>query len=258
MTGSYAALCSGFYVNQKLTTRMDLPLRREAVLDLFERVRKEFPRLTRFRRYRDPSGGIAELALETASKEPNDTWLALRRTSIRSGYVDPSALADATRFHKSVLDLTPFYLSINTLDVESLEVMLGFDLDAAGNHNEIVREALLGQSSLGRMCESAGEHPLIELQPSIGFALNEQADMQAYVEIKTRTGPREVRSGRHPEAPISVLVSVRRSGSFVEAGLKDLGALYDRLSGEAERLIDERVAPWIIQPLRQTIASGNR
>lgn len=257
MSASYAALCSGYFVNQKLTTRMDLPLRREAVLDLFERVRREFPRLDRFRRYRDPSGGVGELALETTSKEPHDIWLALRRTSVRGGYSDPGSADEAYKFHKSCLDLAPFYLSINPLDVESLEVMVGLDLDAAGNHNEIVREALLAGSPLSRLVEASGDAPLIDLQPVVGFALSDRADVQAYVEVKTRTGTREVRAGRHPEAPITVLVSARRSGSFVGSGARDLGSVFDHLAGEVERLIEERVIPNVIHPLRQAISSGS-
>ncbi len=258
MTGSYAAICSGFYVNQRLSTRMELPLKREAVLDLFERIRKEFPRLDRFRRYRDASGSVGELALETSGKTPHDQWIALRKTSVRTGIVDPPSLPEAYKFHRSALDLAPFYLSINPLDISGLEVMLGFDLDAGGNHNDIVREALLDHSPLARLTDTHGEQPLIRLEPSVGFALSARADVQGFVEIKTRTGAREVRNNRFPESPISVLVSVRQSGSFVDPATKDLGAVFDRLAAEAEELVDSRVAPCIINPLRQAIASGSR
>ena len=36
MATSYGALCDDFYVNQKLTLRMDMPSDRETVLHLFE------------------------------------------------------------------------------------------------------------------------------------------------------------------------------------------------------------------------------
>ena len=60
---SYSAFCSNFYVNQKLGLKLDLPERRETVLDLFDRVRRAFPRLCNFQRYE------GEVALESDSAE---------------------------------------------------------------------------------------------------------------------------------------------------------------------------------------------
>ena len=51
MDATFAGICSDFYVNQKIALTMDVPDGREAVLDLFGRVQKEFPRLERLRRY---------------------------------------------------------------------------------------------------------------------------------------------------------------------------------------------------------------
>jgi len=45
------ALCTDFYINQKLSLKMDLPSARETVLDMFDRVRKELPNMDRLRRY---------------------------------------------------------------------------------------------------------------------------------------------------------------------------------------------------------------
>ena len=43
MPSSINAICSDFYVNQKLALKMDLPTRRETVLDMFDRIRREMP-----------------------------------------------------------------------------------------------------------------------------------------------------------------------------------------------------------------------
>ena len=51
MDAQLAGICSDFYVNQKLALTMDVPEGREAVLDLFGRIKKEFPWLERLRRY---------------------------------------------------------------------------------------------------------------------------------------------------------------------------------------------------------------
>lgn len=43
MTESFRALCSDFYVNQKLSVKLELPRGRETVLDMCERIRRQFP-----------------------------------------------------------------------------------------------------------------------------------------------------------------------------------------------------------------------
>ena len=51
MSGNpFAAFCDDFYVNMRLGSQMNLPHNRETVLHFFERVQKEFPQMTRFRK----------------------------------------------------------------------------------------------------------------------------------------------------------------------------------------------------------------
>ncbi len=245
----YRALCSGFFINQKLSTKMDLPLKRETVLDLFERVRKERPRLERLKRYQ------GELALESALRAGEQEWVALRRNSVRSGAADPPAVSDALKLHRLALELAPFYLSINPLDVDGLELTYGFELDAAGNHHAIVRDALLKNTPLAAATESDAWAPM-DIQPCIGIALNERCDLQAWIEVKTKTSVREIRRDRYNEEPISVCLTVRKAGSVKE--IRELGVVFDMLTANAERLVNDRLVPHIIQPLRQAIASANR
>ena len=51
MDSQLVGICSDFYVNQKLALTLDVPDGRESVLDLFGRLKKEFPWLERLRRY---------------------------------------------------------------------------------------------------------------------------------------------------------------------------------------------------------------
>ncbi len=192
MTPSFAALCSDFYVNSKLSVKMDLPSERETILQFFERVRKEAPLMRRFRRFR------GELALESPEQEGRNQWVALRRTSVRAGSVNPESLEEAHRLHRMVTRIAPFYLSINPLDIDSLEVLYGFDLEAQGNHNAIVYETLFADSPLARILDPDAAYPgaqPIDLQPFLGVALSDRCDIQAFFEIKTRTTPRQVRTG---------------------------------------------------------------
>ena len=112
MATSFGALCSDFYVNQKISLKMDLPTGRETVLDLFDRIRREFPSMDRFRRY------DGELALEAPEQSSHYSWMALRRTTVRSGSVNPDSLEQAYKLHRLVLEVAPYFLSISPLDIE--------------------------------------------------------------------------------------------------------------------------------------------
>ena len=51
MSTSFGALCTDFYVNQKIDVAMDLPTTQETILDLFDRVKKVVPVMDRLRRF---------------------------------------------------------------------------------------------------------------------------------------------------------------------------------------------------------------
>lgn len=290
MPTSYGALCSGFTASQKLLVSMTLPSEREPVLGLFERVRKQRPALRQFKRYSN------ELALESGplpgapgqvedSDADSEEWVAMRKRSVRSGVVNPSSMKSAKDLHTLVLQTSPFYLGINPLEVEYLEVCFAFDMDAAGNHNRIVAEALLGNGPLAKFVEKEmeerGAQP-IDVQPFLGLAFGKAQNIEAYLELKTKTGPTPSdgeesddldssfgaeTNGRiefdgadddedalEMEEPITVYLTVRRNGPLTS--VDELPAWLDDLWSRAERLTDERVAPLILKPLRRAIASG--
>jgi len=162
MSTSYQALCTDFFVNSRLGVKMDLPSERQTVLDLFERLRREDPTLRRFRRFE------GELALESRGPDnAAEKWVSLRRTSVRTGVVNPSSLETGHRLHRFVMQIAPFYLSINPIDVASVEVSYGFDLEARGNHHAIIHDALLAGSPLGAFFDPDGPLP-IDLAPVVG------------------------------------------------------------------------------------------
>lgn len=248
MTPTYAALCTDFYVNQKIVSKLDLPTNRETVLEMFDRVRKTLPAMDRFRRYED------EIALESADDRGDYSWMALRRTSLRSGWVNPTSLDEAYRLHRLILEAAPYFLSLSPLDVEYIELVFGFDLEARGNRSEIVFDALLADSPLGAMIEGKSEQ-VLDVQPMLGFSLSARGDVQAYVEIKTRSLPADGPfglSGAEPEMqPISVYLTARKCGPL--DSIESFKSAFGTLAGSAERLAEERVIPQIIMPLREAI-----
>lgn len=247
MSESYRALCNDFYVNLKLSVRMELPRTRETVLDMFERVRKQFPHMNAFRKYKD------ELALESPQQEMPHRWLAVRANSVRSGVVNPDTSEEGYSLHRHLLEAAPTYMSIPALDVEFVELLYGFDLAANGNHDAIVLDALIPGSPLAALLDIPAATP-IDCQPMVGLSLGKRGDLEVYFEVKTRNtrgmGPRDTDA---PE-PISVYLTLRKFGPFAET--KDLPSVLGRLTKTGEDLIEHRVVPGLIVPIREVIASG--
>lgn len=241
---SFATLCSDFYINQKIMLSMDLPKMKESASELFDRVRREIPEFERIRPFED------ELSLETAEIEGQYQWVGLRPRAIASGYVNPKHADKAYDLHRLVLELAPYYLSLTSLQIECVELVFGFDLYARENRNALVMRSLLGDSPLASLVDDSVEQ-LIDVQPRIGFALNEACDLQAFVEIKTRTTAVETATQVYQDEPISVFLTVRKNGPIQD--LEELGSTFDRLSGHIEHIAEHRVIPDVIVPLHQAI-----
>lgn len=247
MATSFGALCTDFYINHKLGVKMDIPAGRETVLHLFDRIRADQPDMSRFRRFSD------ELALESRRQDGAYQWLALRQRSVRSGNVNPESLEQAYELHQLILKLVPYHLSISSLDVEYQELLFGFDLEAKANHHEIVHEALVAESPLASLVEYPGARPL-DVQPIIGISLSARCDLQAWFEVKTLTTPGQVRAGRFRREPISVLLTVRKTGPINKPD--DLLATFETLRENAERLAEDLVVPKLVTPISRAITSS--
>lgn len=245
MSGSFSALCSDFYVNQKLAVKLDLPRGRETILDMFERVRREFPTMQAFRRYQD------ELALESPTTDTPHRWLAIRTSTVRSGVVNPADLSEGYALHRHVLEVAPFFLSISTLDVEHMELLYGFDLECGADHDEIVHRALLAGTRLGVLGDMHGASP-IDCQPMFGVRLDPAAQIEAHLEVKTRTSGESKRGPSSAES-ISVYVILRSYAPVTD--ITRLVTTLDRLRRYGEDLVETRVVPEIIVPLRQEIGA---
>lgn len=242
MTASYSAFCTDHYLNLKLGLKLELSRSRDTVLSLFERVRRQYPGMSEFRKYSD------ELALESPTSESPHRWLAVRSSSVRAGVVNPVVAADAYRLHDMVLDVAPYFLDISPLDVDFVEVLFGFDIEAGGNHDAIVAETLLGGSALAGLFD-LGEGLPIDCQPLVGLTLGDGTE--AFFEVRTR--PEESRSDRRGE-PISVYLTLRRSGPIEE--LKQLGARFREMTEHGEALVERGVIPVLLNPIRDGIVPG--
>lgn len=252
MAESYNHLADDTYINARLSVTMDLALTREPVMSLFERVKRDQPAMARFRKTK------SELALESDLVDGQQYWLGLRRRSVRSGLLNPAKLDAAYKYHKLVLDTAPLYLTISPLDVTSLEVVFGFNLMATGNHDAIVFDALVAGSPLASMLSVKGATPS-DVQPVFGLNLSPGGEVQAMFEVRTKP-PLPGDGEPHPAmdadmpSPISVLLFVRKVGAPDD--IKDLGNTLKMLMKVGDDLVAHRVAPFVLKPLREVIASS--
>lgn len=247
MGDSYKALCGDFYINQKLTVKMDLPRSRETVLEFFERVRKQFPQMNQFRRYRE------ELALESPQSDVPHRWVAVRSSTIRSGSVNPPTAQEGYALHQHILETAPYFLNVSSLDIDSVELLFGFDLAASGNHNSIVADAILAGSPLRSALELQGA-TVSECQPVLGVSFGQRGEYEINVEIKTRGQQGHGKDGEPGQEPISVYLVLRRLGAVTD--LKELPKILSQLIATGEELVDKRVVPTLLTPIREVIASS--
>ncbi len=240
----FSSFCTDFYVNQKIALKLDLPTGRETVLHMFDRVRREFPRMERFRRYE------GELALESPDTERTYSWVALRQTSVRSGWVNPETCEQAYRLHRLLLETAPYFLSISAIDIDHLDLVFGFDLEAEHNRDQVVFDALFGDSPLAGLLERNDES-IVDAQPFIGINLGGDGLTHAFVEVKTRPKPDETHGADGRIDPISVYLTVRRIGGIrvLDEGL----SIFASLAEHAEQLAEQRVVPHVLAPIHAAL-----
>jgi hypothetical protein len=153
--------------------------------------------------------------------------------------------------HRLALEIAPYMLSVSPLDCEALDLLFGFDFTFRGNHNQLVAEALGISPSLERMMELPEAH-VINFEPSLTIALDEECRLQCRVSVETRTNAYQVRTGDYPEEQLSVYVTARQYGSlnpertFVET--------LEKLFEICQEMLQGHVIEHVLRPLARTIA----
>lgn len=242
----YASLADDFYVNMNLATEIELPAQRETILQYFERVQKRFPSMRKFycRDKRD-------FVLEEDKDQGRYRWAAVEAKRLCSGQVNPASIDDVLEQHRLILDLAPAFLSVSPLECEALDVLFGFDFAYRGNHNSLLAEALGVGPAMERLGDAPGAR-VINYEPSLTIAIDEDCRIQVRVSTETRTNAFQVRTGDFNEEQLSVYVTARQYGSldpdtsYVEA--------MDRLAQLAREVVDTCVVEQILRPLARTIS----
>jgi len=249
MSENLGAICDEFYVSTRLFLKLDMAMERETVLHFFDRLRKEYPDLCRFRRRED---GCLVLEGDRES-DTGRRWIRLDPPSLRFGHYGPPDLGTVKRFTDLVLEQAPYHLTFSELDYDHMDVAYGFDLEYRGNHDLLLAETVWRDHPLASFLCADRAARVIDAQPYMGIALTSECDLQAYLEVKSRTHTYEVRSDEYEPQPLSVFLTARQywgaesPGSLVEVA----HTLFD----VADELAADQVVPSLVNPLAAAIAS---
>lgn len=247
MTDGLNAFSDDFYVNVRLASQMPLPTSRETLLHYFERLQKEFPGMTKFRR---ADGG--DYNLEEDRSTSSYRWAAVEPKRIACGHVNPPSVEEALRLHKLSMEMAPHYLGVSPLEIDHLDLLMGFDLAFAGNHDEIIAESMFGDSPLSCLAGEMGARA-VDFQPSVTVALTDDCRLQARIDVVTRTNSYQVRTGDYNEDVISVYLIMRRY--WGDRPKEPMSAMLDSLAEQAHDLATRHVLPKILRPISAAIAS---
>src|SRR5438309_10181521 len=99
MSNPFAAFCDDFYVNMRLGSQLNLPHQRETLLHFFERVQKQFPTMSRFRKNENN-----ELNLEEDRGSESYRWLSVEQKRVSAGHVNPGTVEESLKLHTMLLE----------------------------------------------------------------------------------------------------------------------------------------------------------
>jgi len=254
MDAYLGAFCDDFHFSARLFLKLDFPTERETVLHFFERLEREFPRMSRLRRRDDGALILEEDQPGTGPRR----WVRLDRRAVRFGYSAPPGVEEIRHLGDVILEQAPYHLTLSPLDLDRLEVVYGFDLEYCGNHDQLVADALISDHPFGVMLSSDDPHEehkfqAIECQPYFGMTLTPACDLQAYFEVKSRTSTYEVRTGDYESQLITVYLTVRKY--FGYAASLPLVEQQRKLLEIADDLSRNRVLPLMVGPLHDAIAA---
>jgi len=246
-SNSYSSLCDDFYLDMYINTELDLPTERDTILSFFERIQKQFPSMGRF--YRRENN---EYYLEEDRNPGQYRWVSLEIDRVGSGVVNPSDFEMAYCLDRLVLELAPYMLGVNHLDIDSLDVTFAMDFDYAGSHDEVIAEAMLAQSAFNCLLDLPGARP-IGFSPALVMALSEDDRTQGRISIESKTSVCEPKKkGRFTDDAISLSFTVRQYPATDEKfeALKS----FKHQCRLAEELMAEIIVPNFVQPLTEIIA----
>ncbi len=248
MNAEFLNAADDFFINLNLQTVLNLPDSRETILHFCEAVQKEFRSMNSFHQ-RD----TGEYVLEGDRESGSYRWMELQSHSISAGFFNPPSVDDVYRMHDWLLERSLYYLGVNGLDVECMDVLFGFNFEYKGNRDAIVAQALLDESPLANLAGDQEFKPL-EFEPNMVFSLDEECYLQARLSLETRTNSFQARSGRYDEEPISVYFTVRQYSQ--PNRVIDIRKSFGNQAGICEDYCRRLVIPNVVRPIATEITTA--
>ncbi len=247
MSNGYSSLCDDFYLDMYLNTKLPLPRQRDTILAFFERIQKQFPSMGCFSR-----GKNNKYYLEEDRNTGQCRWIILETDRIGSGVANPTSFEDAYSQDRLVIELAPYMLSVNHLDIDSLDVTFAMDFDYAGSHDEVIAEALFGSTAFNCLLDLPAARPIV-FSPAVVVALSDDCLTQGRISVESKTSvyePREKRPGA--DEAITLSFTIRQYPS--SEGKFDALKSFENQHRLAEELMAEKIVPNFVQPLINVIA----
>ena len=247
MSNSYSSFCDDFYFDMYVNTELELPTQRDTILAFYERIQKQYPSMGNFYRRQEDN-----YYLEEDRTSGTYCWVGLELDRIGSGIVNPTNLELPCQQNKFVLELMPYMLSVSHLDIDSLDVTFAMDFEYSGNHDEVIAEALLGQSSFTNLLDSTHVQT-IGFSPVMVLALTPDYYTQMRISVKSKTSiyePGEKRPTTDESISLSFTIRQYPTPNQKFDPLKSFEIQYHM----ARDLMDEKIIPQFAQPLKNIIS----
>ncbi len=246
---TFGAVCDDFYLSVRLFLKLELTPSRETLLHFFDRIRREYPSMNKMRPH-EKGGYVLE-----EEPEEGDTrrWIRVDCDSMRFGVFAPDDMEEVRCFGELIMSQAPYHLTFSDLDFDHLEVLYAFDLEYRGNHDELVADTLISDTPEASFLQCGQSRRVIDAQPYYGIALNADCDLQAYLEVKSRTSTYEIRSDSFESKPITVFLTIRKYWSINQPASLAEGLIV--LLDHGDELASEKIVPQFVNPLAAAIAS---
>ena len=193
-----------------------------------------------------------EYYLEEERNTGQYRWVSLEIDRIGSGIVNPSDFETAYYQDRLLLELVPYMLGVNHLDIDSLDVTFAMDFDYAGSHDEVIAEALLAQSAFDCLLDLPSAKP-IGFSPAMVIAFSEDDRTQGRISIESKTSVYEPKKKeRVTDEAISLSFTIRQYPTTHEKF--DPLKSFEYQCQLAEELMAEKIVPKFVRPLTEIIA----
>lgn len=250
MTNSYGSLCDDFYFDMYVNTELELPAQRDTILAFFERVQKQYPSMGNFYRR-----GKNEYFLEEDSTNGEFSWLGLESDRVSCGAMNPQDIEQVCAKDKFILNLIPYMLGVNHLDIDCVDVVFAMDFSCRGNHDEVIAEAFLNDSAFNSLSDMPNSK-VTDFSPMMTVSLSEDGLTQARIKVESKTSAFETEKPKDKtEEAISLYFTVRQYPASDKQF--DSIASFDRQFEILDDLMTRKIIGSFVKPLVDVIALRN-